>query len=824
MSQGHLDPASTRTIVLPTILTSFIGRQQQLDDLAHLLGKSRLVTLTGAAGCGKTRLALEYGRKSHTHFPDGIYWVELARIEHLQLVPHAIAHSLQLSESSDHPLLARMSHSLQDKHLLLILDNCEHVREACASAVIHLLATTSIQIITTSREPLGVTGEIRYPVTPMGIPSSGCTLDDCARSESVQLLVTRGQSILPRFGLTAANADGIVQICQHLDGIPLAIELAAARLNVLTVNQLAARLANSLTVLGSATHLTHSYHQTLHAAIGWSYDLLSMSEQYLLQLLSMFIGGCTLKTAELLTADASLFPSTVLDLLSSLVNKSLVVAETLQEHEARYTLLQMIRQYAHEKLTQSAQWSAIRERYLDCYLYLTEDARNNYGPTNQERWFGWLETEHDNIRLALDWALKTRHIETGLRIYNAVYPFWETRGYWHEARGWFEQLFPLIDNTIILDVRVNALTIGSYFAMFLGDVGQAITWSQIAVSLVESEASDNLILLTTALTGAAGATRAAGDIEAVYQLNTRIMALQRETANWVEYGISLYIQGITTILLGQYDLASELLDRAVVYTRRDKDTYRTAQVLNTKGDLARCLRQYNLAIIYYDESIMLFRTVLATRDIARTMCSLAFAHLRVGNLAIAHRLLTESLASSGAHQDETGTIRALLGLAGLAATLQLYPISVRLQAFITYFRQNLVVVLDSVDEADKFEYDHYSSLVAEHFSLSDLIAEQTRGQVLSLEQAVVLAHSFSLPTTDDNTLSILTRREQEIAYFIGQGLNNSDIADRLILSKRTVEKHIANILDKLGFQNRAQIVRWIITSSAEHGNKSFNEQ
>jgi non-specific serine/threonine protein kinase len=341
---------------IPTVPTSFVGREHELTEVTQLLASSQLVTLTGAAGCGKTRLALRTAREASGQYADGAHWVELARLADPALIAQTVAKVLRVPEQADRPALEGLLEALEDRHLLLVLDNCEHLLNGCGQLVERLLAATDVSVLATSREPLSVGGEILYPVAPLSLPPrphAGHDADEISQFDAIQLFVERARAILPAFELTADNAGLVASICRRLDGIPLAIELASARVNVLALEQIASRLDDRFELLPPATHVTRSHHDTLRAAVDWSYDLLSEPEQILLRRLSVFAGGCSLASAEIVCAEEGIEKRQVLDLVSSLVDKSLIVAKTLQRGEARYSLLETIRQYAQEKLIAS---------------------------------------------------------------------------------------------------------------------------------------------------------------------------------------------------------------------------------------------------------------------------------------------------------------------------------------------------------------------------------------------------------------------------------------------------------------------------------------
>jgi predicted ATPase/transcriptional regulator with XRE-family HTH domain len=429
---------------LPLPLTTFIGREQATAEVERLLATARLVTLVGAGGCGKTRLALQVAGAVTPRYQEGAWLVELAPLTDPALVGQAIASALGVQEETDRPLLAALTSYLRARHLLLLLDNCEHVVAGAAQQAEALLrACPHLRILATSRETLGVAGEALFAVPPLAIPDPEHLppLATLSHYEAVRLFVERAQSALPLFNLTNENARAVAEVCCRLDGIPLAIELAAARVKLLPVEQIAARLGNGLRLLSGGSRTALPRQQTLQATIEWSYNLLPAAEQALLRRLSVFAGGWTLAAAEAVASDQWSMTSahsslatghwslvTVLDGLASLVNKSLVIAEREPGREARYRLLVLIRHYAHEKLLAAGEEQPARQRHLSYFLALAETAEPKLRGPDQVEWLHRLEQERDNFRLALAWAL-AEDLENGLRLLVSLWHFWSVRSY-----------------------------------------------------------------------------------------------------------------------------------------------------------------------------------------------------------------------------------------------------------------------------------------------------------------------------------------------------------------------------------------------------------
>lgn len=820
MNRSETSTQSTLPSNIPTVLTSFIGREWEIGEVIGLLASSRLVTLRGAAGCGKTRLALRAASEVRQQYADGVYWVELARLADARLVPQTVARAINMVEQPGRPVLEGLLDSLRDKQLLLVLDNCEHLLSACRELVETLLEAANVSLLATSREPLGVAGEMIYPVAPMALPSANLPPEDLAHFDAIQLFIERARATLPGFRLTPDNGGTIASICRQLDGIPLAIELASARVHVLTVEQIAARLHDRFRLLGAATHNSLNQHRTLQAAIDWSHDLLSIPEQIVLRRLSVFAAGFSLATAEAVCAGNGIEREQVLELLVSLINKSLVVAETLQESEARYTLLEMIRQYAQEKLSASDEWLAAHDRYLDCFLQLTETTAPKLYGADQLLWFNWLETEHDNIRRALEWALQQKRIEAGLRIAIALYQFWDRRGYWREGFNWFERLNHHLDDTLPLEVRVNALTYVSFFAMSLENIPATTNWSQEAVALCEAAGEAGKPFLSFALSAVVGAARTSGDAQTAYAISGRIIQLDRDAPDNLLFGMQLFIHGFLAITLGKYDAARSDLEDALRYAHEGNDSYRIAITLNAMGDLARCEQQYAQAISFYEESLTRFRELGAARDIPATECSLAYAYLQMGYTRRAHDLFTESLEGQQTQDNRPGVVRGLLGFAALATVVELPVANARLHGFVLRSRETATPILETANAADQLDYERCVAQIGTGLSQTAFEAEQATGRAFSLQQAIEYALSPKLPAPAaeaDIPSHGLTEREREVVELIALGLPNGKIADQLVVSKRTIEKHIANILAKLSFTSRAQIVRWSIENGLNNG-------
>jgi predicted ATPase/DNA-binding SARP family transcriptional activator len=430
---------------LPIPVTSFIGREREIEEVKHLLSVTRLLTLTGSGGIGKTRLAIQAANELVKAYKGGVWWVELAPVIDSKLVPQAVAQALGVRESLGQPLTESVKNYLREKQLLLILDNCEHLITACAHVADDLLTQCAdLRILTTSRETLGITGEttMRVPTLSFPVLTHLSQLQNFGEFESVQLFAERAMAVHPELALTQANTFMITQICRRLDGIPLALELAAARVKVLSLEEIATRLDDRFTLLTQGSRTALPRHQTLRAAIDWSYELLSGLEQNFFSRLSVFAGGFTLAMANEVATGGDVAKSQIIDLLGQLIDKSLVIIQARSkdsESETRYGMLESIHEYAREKLLSSGEEEHTRTKHLNYFLQFSEQADLALRGPKQMEWLERLKNdERDNLRAALGWAMKTKDIKTGLYIAGRLRLFW---GRWdfHEGERWLAE-------------------------------------------------------------------------------------------------------------------------------------------------------------------------------------------------------------------------------------------------------------------------------------------------------------------------------------------------------------------------------------------------
>ncbi|MBI3461404.1 AAA family ATPase [Candidatus Acetothermia bacterium] len=469
---------------MPCQLTSFIGREREMAEIKQLLSSTSLLTLTGSGGCGKTRLALQVAADLLEEYPDGVWVVELAALSDPALVPQAVASTLDVREQPSRALMDTLTDYLKPKVLMLILDNCEHLLAACSQLADTLLrACPHLRILASSREGLGIAGEITWRVPSLAMPDSQRLppMESLTQYEAVRLFIERAVAVLPTFQVTNPNAPAVAQICHRLDGIPLAIELAATRVKALSVEEIAVRLDDRFRLLigGSRTALPRQ--QTLRAAIDWSFDLLSAVERILLCRLSVFAGGCTLEAAEEVCSGERIQKDEILDLVTHLVDKSLVWA---QQHggQTRYLLLETVRQYARDKLLEVGDSAHVRNHHLDYYLKLAERAEPHLVDSQSLIWLEQLDWDYDNLRVAMEWASGSNQTEAGLGIAGALGEFWFVRGYFSEGRRWLDALLSK-GKGASASARAPALRTAGSMAWSQGDYSQTAAFYEEALAL-----------------------------------------------------------------------------------------------------------------------------------------------------------------------------------------------------------------------------------------------------------------------------------------------------------------------------------------------------
>ncbi len=594
---------------LPRQLTSFVGREREMAEVKRLLSTAYLVTLTGSGGAGKTRLALQVAADVTENFPDGVWFAEFAPIADPALVPKTVASAMNVSEQPGRDMIDTLVDVLRAKASLLVLDNCEHLLAACSDLAATLLRRCpQARILATSREGLGVPGELLWRVPSLSLPDDIVHLpppEELVLYDAVRLFVDRAVAITPEFTLTGENAPVVAQVCQRLDGIPLAIELAAARVKVLAVEQIAVRLDDRFRLLTGGSRMALLRQQTLRGAIDWSYTLLSEPERALLRRLSVFAGGWSLGAAERVCAGGSVENARILDLLTSLVDKSLVLAET-QHGEARYRLLETIRQYARDRLVEADEDADVRTRHGAWCVTLAEQTPTELRGPRQRLWLARLELEHDNLRAALAWSRDDPGgAEAALRLAGALTYFWWLRGNWREAREWFEAALNR-GHGAPRTVLPRAYWGATRFAYALGNSAQAKELGEEGLAIAREVGDKRSATALLIHLGIAALNESAYG-EAAARLDDALH-LARETGNRWEESACLTQQGmIWARHHGDLARATALQEEALALMREEGDTAYVSYTLRCLGAVTLQHRDYHRAASHFAESLGLSR-------------------------------------------------------------------------------------------------------------------------------------------------------------------------------------------------------------------------
>jgi predicted ATPase/class 3 adenylate cyclase len=653
---------------LPRQLTTFIGREREIAEAKRLLAETHLLTITGPGGSGKTRLSLEIGARLLSEYPDGVWLVEFAHLADPARVPQVLATALSVREEADRPLLVTLVDHLRPKRVLLLLDNCEHLIDACAGLADTLLrGCPEVKILPSSREALGLTGEVVFRVPPLSLPDSRLVpaLERLAEYEAVRLFVDRAIAVKPDFTLTDDTAAAVVQICRRLDGIPLAIELAAARVRTLSVQQITAHLDERFRLLTGGSRTALPRHQTLRGLIDWSYGLLSEAERELFRRVSGFVGGWTLEASVAVCAGVDVDRYDIVELLGRLVDKSLCLIDG-EGSDPRYRLLETIRQYGFEKLAETSEGQVVRARHRDFYLGFAEDAEPRLQGPEQVAWLQRLEADHDNLRAALRWSLDCDETEAALRLGSALSLFWDTHGYVREGREWLDELLaharerPTSTVTArralgkVLDAASRTRARWSEFPQATEFLTQGLAvWRELGDKRGIAEALNNL---------AVGATQS-GDRVRARVLVAESLALFRELSD--KRGTAHALNNLAEILRGDGDLpgARALFEESVPLFEAIEERRGLSHALDNLGGILTAQGDYGPAEALYSRSRRLAEELGDNHAVATALRSLGgVAHHR-GDHERARSCYEDSVARFREMGDGFCLAKSLIGYA-----------------------------------------------------------------------------------------------------------------------------------------------------------------
>ncbi len=770
-------------------ITSFIGREEEVRTITSLVTDDgvRLLTLTGPGGVGKTRLAIKVTDQLAPSFGDGALFIPLSTIRDATLALSAIAYALGVRDASDRSLLERIRSALADKHLFLVLDNFEQIAAAAAEIGDLVLACPRMTVLVTSRVPLRIFGEVEYAVQPLELPDTDvASLPELAENPSVSLFVQRAQAVRSGFALQEANAWSVAEVCRRLDGLPLAIELAAARSKVLSPPALLARLTNSLDILTGGPQNQPVRLRTMRAAITWSVDLLTAEERTRFGQLAVFTGGFTLEAAEAVSGpvqdDQSALESgpTVLDTLASLVDSSLLRAQEEGDGELRFSMLETVREFGLEQLQSSQEAAAVRDRHAAYHLALAEQAAPElFGGPNQTAWLDRLDREHDNLRAALAWTEQSGDITTMQRLVGAIFWFWYVRGHVAEGRSWAR--LALADDRAEPGVnRARVLLAAGMLAHFQDDDADA-----------ERQLNASLDLY-----------RAAGDRAGMLFAQAELGVLAEDS--------------------GDYDRAVTLLEQALHLYHAEHVPPPSLNLMVTMQAHIGVARwgqgAHDQAVPIWEEALERHIALDDRWGAANIKGYLAFAACEQGDLGRAARLQHESLSTfleAGSVVDIVDGITKTATIAGLHHD---YRLAARLFAAAEALDQ---AIGNKPAYPERLTFDRVRDEVRQALPPPELTAAHSEGRALSLSQAAVEALEvldalINLETVRQppNTPSAheLTTREIEVLELLVLGKTDREIADALFISPRTAQGHVGRIFDKLEVNSRSAAVAAALSS------------
>ncbi len=861
-SRQAVGPGQASKQRMPAQLTPLIGREQEVQTVCALLLSPdvRLLTLTGTGGTGKTRLGLEVATALLDNFRDGVCFVSLASINDPELVIPTIAQSLGLWEAEDRPLLQLLKTYLQEKHLLLLLDNFEQVVIAAPFLTDLLAASLELKILVTSRAVLHISGEHEFLVPRLAVPDLKRLPDSEAllRYTAVSLFIQRARAIKPDFQLTKTNTRIIGEICVRLDGLPLALELAAACIKLLPPQALLARLQHSLQILTGGARDMPARQQTLRNTIAWSYNQLDAQEQRLFQQLSVFVGGCTVRAVEAICTTLGDGTAMILDGVASLIDKSLL-QQTEQEGEEPYLLmLETIREYGLECLAASGEMQATRQAHAAYYLQLTEEAEQHLLGVEQVLWLDRLEREQDNVRAALSLLIESGELETALRLGGALWRFWWMRGHLSEGRAVLERML-MVPGVVASSIRAKALIGAGVLTGEQGNWFQAERLCEESLRLFRALHDSRGIVTSIWMLGHAAVTT--GKYAEAHTLGEEALSLSRQVNDTWGIATSLEILTSTAHDEGKYDEARAWGEQYLTYARKAGDTRTTAHALLMLGvvnfSLGDLVRGYTLLT----EGLALSKEVGDERNIAYALSYLGMVTFLQGEYTTAPALFEESLARAGRVGDREAIAWGRLGQAILALFQGDYAVAQKQL-------EECLVILRELDYHNKFLvafcleglgcvatmlgepvwaarlwgkaetvraaggpsmppvvrtiYEQFVVTVHTQLDEQAFAAAWAEGRVMTLEQVLAAKGAATIPGDIPNMAQSattktpptypagLTAREVEVLRLVAQGLTDAQVAEKLVVSPRTVNWHLTSIYSKLQVSSRSAATRYAI--------------
>lgn len=733
-------PSETLTDNLPEPLNSFVGRKHECAEIKRILSTTRLLTLTGAPGVGKTRLALELARNLRKEFNDGVWLVDLGTLEMCEdsnVIAREVASKLGIHEVPDQLWIETLLDYLKFRDMLLLLDNCEHLVDWCALLVNSLLsACPKLKILVTSRQPLDTPGELAWPVPPLSLPAEHecCPcIETLTESEAICLFVERARFNNPMFSVTEENVTAVAQICRRLDGLPLAIELVAVWLNNISTLQIASRLEDHFWILTRGHRGVAARQQALSTAIDWSYNLLSEEERRLFNRLSVFVGGFMLEAAEQVGAGEKVQAYDILDLLARLVDKSLVKAEVGSQGEMRYRLLETLRRYGKEQLAAIGETAAIRRAHAMYYLAVAETAEPNLQGPEQTTWQERLEKEFDNFRTALYWALDARESEYGLRLAGALERFWWLRGHLSEGRQWLEQT--LGQGGVVPGLVCAKAFLGvGVLAYRQGDLVTSRTY--LEKSLAAYRGSTDEAGIANSLYYLGVVTFIQDDSTAAHVLFTQSLDVYRELKD--RRGIAEALIGLGAVAMHQNEFvaAHDLYEESLNLFRGLGHKPGVANAANELGMVARLQGDLEAALSLLQESLAICKELGYKEGVARALSNLGSVALDQGDYFVAHHCFEEGLQIAKELGAKEGIAYLLEGCASLAV-IQQQPI--RASQLLGSAETLREAIGAPMPPDSRITNDRIVAALHSHLSETAFTCAWKKGRTMTLEQAIEVA-------------------------------------------------------------------------------------
>lgn len=842
-------PAQKRLYLVPVQLTSFVGREKEIDALSHLLlsDDMRLLTLTGPGGVGKTRVAVALTERVQEHFDAGVCFVSLAPITEADLLLPTIAQTLGVKATRLQSQEARLLHFLHARSLLLVLDNFEQLVSAASHLSELLLACPELKLLVTSRAVLHLRGEHVFPIPPLALsdPHQLAAQSILSSSSAVALFCQRSQEITPDFQLTPENAQAVAEICRRLDGLPLALELAAARVKLFPPHELLIRLQQGQPLLKSAARDVPARQQTLQQTIKWSYDLLDEQEQSLFRRLSIFVGGCSLPAAEAVCQVPGERKIDILEGISSLLDKSLLRQVAQNQEAPRFELLETIRAFGLECLVEAGESRDAAQAHAHYFLRLAEAAEPQlYGPA-QVVWLDTLEREHENLRAALRWLLESRATELALRLSVSIARFWTIRGYVPEGRQWLQKALELSEQEpLVTPVRAKALNWAGWLAVLQGELATAATLCQQSLelsrhlsdestmalalhrlgiisssqgdvvkacslleeSIVHYQAVDDTSGLAYSLMVMGGLTlgqKKPGEVRAMLEEG---LALFQALKNDEGIAWSLYALARLSLLLADFEQVYTFSNEALTLFRKLSLDEGIGSTLFLLGQVHLRQGETDLAGSRFTESLQLSREVGNRHRVAHTLFSLACVAVLQGNREAAGRYWHESLVHLRALHDTPGMIVALVALATIASQQQEARWAAHLWGTAEALRETSQLTVSSTERT---AYEHSIAAARTQLDPATFTAAWTSGRMLTPEQAFAVRDAPPV-SMSPGPAGDLSAREREVLRLLAQGLTNAQIAGQLVISPRTVNAHLRSIYTKLAVTSRTAATRYAL--------------